>query len=132
MDVRNCKRCKKLIDFNGSSLCPACEKEMEDKFFEVRKYIMDNPTATMPTVAEENQVPIQQIKKWIKEERLSFTKASGMSFSCEKCGRAILTGRYCSECKKSVTNTFSALYAEPEVVREKKKAENAKMRFLNS
>ena len=99
MDVRNCKKCGKLFNFTGEPLCPACAKELESKFFEVRTYIYDNPKASMSTVAEEMDVPIQQIKKWVRQERLAFTKDSGISIECENCGRAILTGRYCSEYK---------------------------------
>ena len=43
MDVRNCKKCGKLFNFTGEPLCPACAKELESKFFEVRTYIYDNP-----------------------------------------------------------------------------------------
>ena len=74
MDVRNCKKCGKLFNFTGEPLCPACAKELESKFFEVRTYIYDNPKASMSTVAEEMDVPIQQIKKWVRQERLAFTK----------------------------------------------------------
>ena len=112
MDVRNCKKCGKLFNYNGESLCQSCVKEMEDKFFEVRDYIYKNPTANMAVVAEENDVPIQQIKKWVRQERLTFSKDSGISIDCESCGKPILTGRYCKDCKGKMTNTFSSVYVE--------------------
>ena len=34
MDVRNCKNCGKLFQYVGKPLCPACNKKLEDKFFE--------------------------------------------------------------------------------------------------
>ena len=92
MDVRNCKNCGKLFQFVGKPICPACNKKLEDKFFEVRDYIYENPTANMGKVSEEMDVPIQQIKKWVREERLAFSKDSGITISCEKCGKPILTG----------------------------------------
>ena len=67
MDVRNCKNCGKLFQFVGKPICPACNKKLEDKFFEVRDYIYENPTANMGKVSEEMDVPIQQIKKWVRE-----------------------------------------------------------------
>ena len=84
MDVRNCKKCGNLFDYTGNPVCPACEKQMEEKFLEVRQYIYDHPGASMPTVAEDMDIPIQQIKKWIRQERLCFTKDSGVSIDCEK------------------------------------------------
>ncbi len=131
MDVRNCKRCGNLFDYTGNSLCPACEKEMEEKFLEVRKYIYENPGAGMPEVAEENDIPMQQIKKWVREERLSFTKDSGVSIECEKCGRPILTGRFCPECKQIMANSLNNLYVTT-APRKDKKATSAKMRFLGN
>lgn len=134
MDVRNCKKCGKLFNFAGDGLCPACAKEMEEKFFEVREYIYSNPSASMATVAEENDVPIQQIKKWVRQERLSFTRDSGISIDCESCGRPILTGRYCRECKNKMTDRFSSMYQEkpaPGSNGSKNKSSKGKMRFLS-
>ena len=74
MDVRNCKNCGKLFQYVGKPLCPACNKKLEDKFFEVRDYIYENPTANMSQVSEEMEVPIQQIKK------LSLIHISAMYF----------------------------------------------------
>ena len=131
MDVRNCKKCGNLFDYTGNPVCPACEKQMEEKFLEVRQYIYDNPGASMPTVAEDMDIPIQQIKKWIRQERLCFTKDSGVSIDCEKCGRPILTGRFCPECKKSMANTLNNLYVTTAPPKDKKSA-GAKMRFLGN
>lgn len=134
MDVRNCKKCQKLFNFTGEPLCPACIKEMEDKFFEVRDYIYANPTASMATVAEENDVPIQQIKKWVRQERLTFSKDSGITIDCESCGRPILTGRFCKECQKNMTDKFTSIYrgSEPQVKKEGKGSSKGKMRFLGN
>lgn len=133
MDVRNCKKCGKLFNYSGEALCPLCAKEMEDKFFEVRDYIYKNPSASMAVVAEENDVPIQQIKKWVRQERLCFSKDSGISIDCESCGKPILTGRYCKECKGKMTNTFTSMYREkPTEQKTDKTSSKGKMRFLGN
>ena len=89
MDVRNCKMCGNLFNFTGSHLCPACNNKMEKKFSEVKDYIRENPTSSISVVSEETEVPIQQLKRWIREERLSFSKDSGVVIQCEKCGAPI-------------------------------------------
>lgn len=133
MDVRNCKKCGKLFNYSGEALCPLCVKEMEDKFFEVREYIYKNPSASMAIVAEEIDVPIQQIKKWVRQERLCFSKDAGISIDCESCGKPILTGRYCKECKGKMTNTFTSMYKEKETEQKTDKASSkGKMRFLGN
>lgn len=130
MDVRNCKKCGKLFNYQGDPVCPACAKEMEEKFFQVRQYIYDNPSSSISTVSEENDVPVPQIKKWVRQERLSFTKDSGVTIDCENCGRAILTGRYCKNCKDKMANSLSQLYVTENRAAKKKTGESAKMRFL--
>ncbi|MCD7825031.1 MAG: flagellar protein [Clostridiaceae bacterium] len=134
MDVRNCKKCGKLFNFDGDSLCPACAKEMEEKFFVVREYIYKNPSAGMAVVAEDNDVPIQQIKKWIRQERLTFSRESGISIDCEACGKPILTGRYCKECKGKMTNKFSSAYVEKPAEQKDgtKISSKGKMRFFGN
>lgn len=133
MEVRNCKKCGNLFNYTGeTTLCPKCEKEMNDKFYEVREYIYQNPHASMSVVAEENDIPIQQIKKWVRQERLSFTKEAGVSIDCESCGKPILTGRYCKECKRSMTNTFTSMYSEKPKQDGRKSDAKGRMRFINN
>lgn len=131
MDVRNCKKCGNLFNYSGQPLCPACTKEMEERFAEVRDYIRENPHSPLSVVAEANDVPIQQIKRWIREERLTFTKDSGVVIQCEECGASILTGRYCANCKRTMTNQLTGLYSEKKPERTGVSTKNAKMRFIN-
>lgn len=130
MDVRNCKLCSKLFNYQGSPVCPSCNKKLEEKFTIVREYIRDNPGVSMSQVSEETEVPIQQLKKWVRQERLQFTKESGIKIDCESCGKPILTGRFCNACKSRMTNSFTGLYSEPAEQKAKRKDSAGKMRFL--
>ena len=134
MDVRNCKQCGKVFNFiGGVPLCPECVKKAEDKFDDVKQYIYDHPKCGMQEVSTEMEVSVAQIRKWLKEERLSFSEDSEIALNCEKCGKKILTGRFCKECKNTMTNEFSSLYRQPEVKRpEPKKSSDNRMRFLDS
>lgn len=133
MDVRNCKNCGKLFQYVGTPICPACNKKLEEKFFEVRDYIYANPSINMSKVSEEMDVPIQQIKKWVREERLAFSKDSGITISCEKCGKPILTGRFCKECKNSMRDDLSKMYVTENKVKKQATSDaNGKMRFLKN
>lgn len=134
MDVRNCKQCGKVFNFiGGIPLCPECIKIAEDKFDEVKQYIYDHPRCGIQEVSTEMEVSVAQIRKWLKEERLSFSEDSEIALNCERCGKRILTGRYCKHCKDEQINQFSSLYHkdEPKITIEKKKTEN-KMRFLDN
>ncbi len=107
MEVRNCRSCGRLYNhLSGPSLCPECVKKLEDKFIEVREYIRNNPRCTINEVAEANDVSPQQIKQWIREERLEFAKDSPVGIECELCGTNISTGRYCKNCKEKIASGF--------------------------
>ena len=133
MDVRNCKNCGKLFQYVGKPLCPACNKKLEDKFFEVRDYIYENPTANMSQVSEEMEVPIQQIKKWVREERLILSEASLDGVLCEHCGRPITSGRFCDKCKAAMANNLRSALNRPRPMQQRsggERDEGDKMRFL--
>ena len=47
MDVRNCKMCGAIFNFDGSPLCPKCRRKMEEKFSVVKEYILKNPSSSI-------------------------------------------------------------------------------------
>lgn len=113
MDVRNCKGCGKLFNYlSGPPLCPACISALDEKFEVVKEYIYDHPGAGMQEVSEELDVPIPQIRQWIREERLSFTEDSMIGLECEGCGVSIKTGRFCKSCKDKLAKGLTDLYPE--------------------
>ena len=99
MEVRNCKECGKIFNYmEGAPLCPACTKKQEEVYLQVKEYVYNNPGASINQVAEENEVTVQQIKRWIREEKLAFSEQSDIGLECENCGAMILTGRFCQTC----------------------------------
>lgn len=136
MDVRNCKGCGKLFNYlSGPPLCPTCVKSLDLKFEDVKEYVYDHPRCGIQEVSEVMEVPISQIKQWIREERLAFADDSMIGLECESCGVTIKTGRYCKSCKDKLAKGLSNLY-QPEktqpVQRPKDPRENPKMRFLGA
>ncbi len=132
MEVKNCKKCGVFFNFlSGLPLCPACMKEIDDKFPQIKEYIYEHPGVGIQQVSEENEVPIAIIKKWVKEERLTFAEGSAIGVDCERCGRMILTGRFCEACKADVKSQFGNIIAASNKTPEKKPdRDSAKMRFL--
>ncbi|MBQ8798568.1 MAG: flagellar protein [Lachnospiraceae bacterium] len=133
MDVRNCKGCSRLFNYiGGQPLCPECAKALDLKFDEVRDYVYDHPRAGMQEVAEENDVTIAQIKRWIREERLAFSEDAQVGLECEGCGKMIRTGRFCETCKAKYINDFSS-YIKPreEPKMTSIKGQGPQMRFLD-
>lgn len=136
MNVKPCKRCKRLFNYvTGPNICPSCRNEMEKEFQIVKKYIEENPGSDIKKVSNECEVDANMIRQWVREERLQFSDDSGVGLDCERCGAVIRSGRYCDNCKREMTNSFNS------VIRSAKPAESAsskadsdhknKMRFLD-
>ena len=135
MEVISCKSCGKLFNYiHGDRICPQCMKKMDEKFNEVKKYVRDHPRVDINELSQEMDVSVRQIKRWIREERLSFTDDSPIGISCENCGATIKTGRYCKACKDKFTTRLEAAVGtkQPEAPAPKKNvSSDSKMRFLN-
>ena len=51
MDVKNCKGCGRLFNYvSGPRLCGECKQKLEDKFVEVRNYVMDVAHASITDI----------------------------------------------------------------------------------
>lgn len=134
MNVRNCKKCGRIFNYvNGVPICPACREALEEKFQEVKKYVQDNRGATIHDVVENCEVDPQQVRQWVREERLEFSGDGPTGITCEKCGEPIATGRFCQKCKNEMTaNLNTALPKKPKEEPKKKDIKDpAKMRFLS-
>lgn len=134
MEIKNCKDCGKLFNYlGGPRLCPGCKSKLEEKFQQVKKYIYEHKDASMSQVSEENDVSVQQIKQWVREERLSFTADSAVGIECESCGVQIQTGRFCEACKKKLANNLGSVYHKEQPKEPAKTTrEKARMRFLDN
>ena len=135
MDVKNCRRCKRLFNYiGGQQICPACREELEKKFQEAKKYLFNNRHASVKDVAENCDVDEYQIRQLIREERLEFSSGIEEDIVCEICGKPINTGRYCNECKlKSLTDLKDAIPVEVNnpVKDTIKKTNSPRMRYLD-
>jgi methionyl-tRNA synthetase len=105
-------------------------KELDEKFAEVKEYVYDHPHVGIQEVSEVMEVSVQQIKQWIREERLAFADDSMIGLECESCGVQIKTGRFCKSCKDKLAKGLIDLYPEekpPEI--QKDARESAKNAF---
>lgn len=136
MEVKNCRKCRKLFNYiGGQQICPQCKEELEKKFQEVKTYIYEHKTASVREVSKECEVDEKQIHQWVKEERLVFASGIDIGIVCENCGEPIETGRFCSKCKASMINDLSAAGrrpAAPEAPKPAASDNKNRMRFLNT
>lgn len=135
MDVRNCRRCKRLFNYiAGDNICPQCREELESKFQEVKTYLREHRGASIAQVVKDCDVEEVQIRKWVREERLEMTSQIEGVF-CEKCGAPIVSGRFCEKCKADMINELNSVGRQPESKKDKSaplRAHENKMRFIGS
>lgn len=135
MDVRNCRKCGKLFNYAmGPIICPQCKDKLEEKFQEVKKYVFDNKGCGITEVSEACDVSPQQIKQWLREERLQFSEDSAVTLSCESCGASIRCGRFCEKCKSNMTHDLKSAYKKepaPAPQKTKDRKDSPKMRYLD-
>lgn len=134
MNVRNCKKCGKIFNYvTGYPICPTCKAALEEKFHEVKQYIYDNEIATLKQVADNCGVDVNQIKQWVREERLTFSKDSMLGIECENCGATIRTGRFCDKCKNTMINNINSVVKanKPQESPKEDLKENPRMRYLD-
>lgn len=133
VEIANCKKCGRLFQqISSKRICPECERAIEDKFEEVREYIRDHPDVSMMEVSREMEVSVEQIKQWVREERLLFTNAEGSGIQCVMCGIPIATGKYCAKCKEKMAHSLENAYSKPKpvLVQPQQTSSKGKMRFL--
>lgn len=135
MNVKNCRKCGKMFNYAfGPVICPDCISAQETLFQEAKKYVQDNKGCDIQELAEHVGCDAQQIRQWIREERLQFSDDSPIRIACESCGAMIRSGRYCDACKNNMANGMKDAFGlnkkapEPEI--RKRTSDGNKMRFL--
>lgn len=132
MNLTNCRKCGRLFHRVDRPICPDCVKALEEKYQEVKEYIREHDDATIVQVSKEMDVSVEQIKKWVREERLYFRDAASSGIQCMMCGIPIAKGKYCPKCSQKMANQLGAsIHKEPEPEPEVKKDSGNKMRFLD-
>lgn len=134
-DIRNCKRCGKIYNYiGGPPICPACREKDEEDFKRIKEYLYQYPGATLSEVSSTLDISVEKIKRFLKEGRLEIVENGGnIILECEKCGKAIRTGRYCKECEKELSNDLSATARKisESLPQPRSSSKEVEMRYLN-
>lgn len=100
--VKQCTYCKCPLPSNyDGELCPRCADAQ--LFRDVKEYIRANDVNEYQ-VAEHFQIPLKQVKNWIREGRIEYRTdpqtAKYVVMHCQKCGAPISFGSLCQKCLK--------------------------------
>lgn len=131
MELKNCKRCKKLFQYVvGKQTCPLCKDKEERDFKLVKEFLIKNPKSSIVEVYNETKVSIKQIEEFIKEERIELSQQSNILIYCESCNKPIYTGKLCQHCKMILSNQLKL--ASITIQEEQSKKWNSRPKFHTS
>jgi len=105
MSFQNCPKCGKLFNGSDQKICDECKKKEEEKFEEVRLFVKENPDLNMVEIAKGTGVTVSKILGYVRAGRIEMSLKSGDSVSCEKCGKEILTGKFCKDCAERLSDS---------------------------
>lgn len=109
-DVRNCRKCGRIFNYiGGEPICSVCRQADEEDFQRIKKYLYEFPGASLSQVSVELEISVEKIKKFLRDGRLEITGDDGnMILECEKCGKSIKSGRFCTECENDMASSFKS------------------------
>ncbi|TRM10237.1 hypothetical protein FH966_00065 [Lentibacillus cibarius] len=105
-ELANCSRCGTVFVKTARDICPSCYKEEEQAFQVVYRFLRkrENREATMNEIIKATGVEEALIIKFVKTGRLRTSEFPKLAYPCERCGVAIVRGRFCASCIEQLKN----------------------------
>ena len=100
-EIKYCESCKRVLPPKyKEALCPTCA---EYAVFQKAKDFIRSGDYNEYDVAQFLQIPLQQVRKWIREGRIQYKEDSlnNITIQCQICGVPITFGTMCPKCLKA-------------------------------
>lgn len=107
MELKNCPECGKLFVHTERNLCPECVRREDDDFERVRRFLRDEPQATIERVSRMTGVSEPVILRLLRHGRLTLPEGSPIALRCERCEAPIDAGRLCKACRKELAEALA-------------------------
>ena len=96
--LKNCPECGKLFMDMGTRICRDCLEKEEELMVKVSSFVRDHPHSTIKDIVDGVEgVKERLVRRMIKEGRFQ-QDGMDITYPCEKCGKPIHRGRFCSKC----------------------------------
>ena len=94
MNLANCSRCNRVYTAvpGGRDICPYCVKEEDSNYLKIFQYLSTRPAATAQEIAQDTEIDIKEIFRYVRENRLRLVKGDTGLF-CDNCGIPIAQGK---------------------------------------
>ncbi|WP_130805940.1 MerR family transcriptional regulator [Senegalia massiliensis] len=115
MNIKNCKKCGKIYNYDGFNICYHCRRKEEEMFFTVREYIYSNTKADIREVSEATGVSTKKILEFLRQGKLEIKEGSNLILDCERCSKPIKTGRFCKECANEIEKELKGAFKKDNI-----------------
>lgn len=107
MVLAKCKRCGKIFNkILEKDVCPECLNKEEEEFQKVKNFFRKHPRVKLEEASQETGVDKKVILQFLKEGRLQLSLSEDEflreGLFCERCGKPILQGKLCVECRQKL------------------------------
>ncbi len=105
-----CKKCGGRMIFQGVGeyKCELCGFLDDDDYGKIRLCIENFPGVTIADAEMQTGVSQRTIRNLLKEGRIMLTEDSKVMLQCERCGKKIRSGRYCTKCENVMLHEKSS------------------------
>jgi flagellar operon protein (TIGR03826 family) len=118
MNLVYCPRCNKLYAKNMRDMCNNCHNQLEKDYERCIEYLKENKGLNIQQLADDTEISVKQITRWLREGRISLFNAPNMSYPCESCGTLIRESNLCESCRtrlsRDMKNTKGPLQVNPD------------------
>ncbi len=104
-DVRNCRRCGKIMIYVGIPICEECLRKEEEYYEAVKRYLDDNPGSNIRDISEATRVPVEIVMEFVRQGSLIASRVASEVLTCKICGEPIERGVVCPKCAAALTST---------------------------
>lgn len=132
MNLRNCPECGRLYEFTVKALCPNCVNKEEEDYKLIKNCLKHDPGAGIVEVSEKTGVPEKKILAFLKAGRLILEHPDALLLNCERCGKPISSGRYCSDCCALIDKVLESIPGTTDDSSTRGRNEEKQSRFTNN
>lgn len=130
LNVKTCRRCKKIIDSHSIHVyCTECSKTIEKIFDRIREYLNEYPGATAFEIEQRLNIPIHVVNNFVKDGRLIEVPNEFLNVECQRCGTLLLSShhKFCPQCEYQMLKDLEK--AKSDIENAPTIKEQGKMRF---
>ena len=115
----------------GQYQCRKCDEITLDDFGKVKQFLNENGVMPVATISQCTGVSMEVIEFLLQDGRVEIAENSKYFISCQKCGCAIRSGRFCIDCAKELAHGIEKIAYNEVGERPKNIEVQGKMHFLN-